>query len=64
MMNVVVVVVVVCAEDLSALKEKTLSLKEGVTYQLKIHFKVRRMDAAAEGWRGSLSIRGSQQALP
>ncbi|XP_056263258.1 rho GDP-dissociation inhibitor 3 [Pseudoliparis swirei] len=29
-------------EDLSALKEKTLSLKEGVTYQLKIHFKVNR----------------------
>uniref|UniRef100_A0A8C2XEF0 Rho GDP dissociation inhibitor (GDI) gamma n=1 Tax=Cyclopterus lumpus TaxID=8103 RepID=A0A8C2XEF0_CYCLU len=35
-------------EDLSALKEKTLSLKEGVTYRLKIHFKVRWMDAAAE----------------
>ncbi|XP_068435543.1 rho GDP-dissociation inhibitor 3 [Clinocottus analis] len=29
-------------EDLSALKEKTLSLKEGVTYRLKIHFKVNR----------------------
>ncbi|XP_037333010.2 rho GDP-dissociation inhibitor 3 [Pungitius pungitius] len=29
-------------EDLSALKEKTFSLKEGVTYRLKIHFKVNR----------------------
>ncbi|KAK9534671.1 hypothetical protein VZT92_007101 [Zoarces viviparus] len=28
--------------DLSALKEKTLSLKEGVTYRLKMHFKVNR----------------------
>uniref|UniRef100_A0AAQ4S5F9 Rho GDP dissociation inhibitor (GDI) gamma n=1 Tax=Gasterosteus aculeatus aculeatus TaxID=481459 RepID=A0AAQ4S5F9_GASAC len=32
-------------EDLSALKEKTLSLKEGVTYRLKIHFKVRAIHA-------------------
>ncbi|XP_049924293.1 rho GDP-dissociation inhibitor 3 isoform X1 [Epinephelus moara] len=28
--------------DLSALKEKTLTLKEGVTYRLKIYFKVNR----------------------
>ncbi|XP_031176809.2 rho GDP-dissociation inhibitor 3 isoform X1 [Sander lucioperca] len=29
-------------DDLGALKEKTFSLKEGVTYRLKIHFKVNR----------------------
>ena len=31
----------VCAGDLSALKEKSFTLQEGVKYRIKINFKVR-----------------------
>lgn len=41
-------IVVVCAGDLQALKEKSLALKEGVTYRLKIDYKVRWTDAVAD----------------
>lgn len=48
-----------CAGDLSALREKTFSLKEGATYRLKIDFKVRCIESVTEvclGWKGLLYI--------
>lgn len=48
---------VVCSGDLKALKEKTLVLKEGMTFRLKIDFKVRWTDRVTEkryGQRHSL----------
>lgn len=36
------------AGDLSALKEKSFTLQEGVKYRLKIHFKVSWKDAVIE----------------
>lgn len=47
--------------DLKALKEKTLVLKEGVTYRLKIDFKVRRADRATEERLTVLQHRSNEQ---
>lgn len=47
--------------DLQALKEKTLVLKEGVTYRLKIDFKVRRADVATEERFTVLQHRSNEQ---